>query len=195
MTQHDQPSPRRNRGYLKTHKEIVEEAVKLLAEKGPDALSVAGLARRLGVDRTTIYHHFKNKDQLIEAVMAWASDQLTTAFGPVQPSPEQQDFISHNVLDNPALIKLWMERFITSSDVRESYPEWDAMVTTTARHMADAQPHEKPDIPVFCMILLMATIIGPMAYRNSVEPQAAPDQIVDRFRRELARILRLPTQP
>lgn len=185
--------PRRNRGYMKTHRDIVEEAVRLLADKGAEALSIAELARQLGVDRTTVYHHFQNKQQLIEAVMAWSSEQLTTAFGPTPPSPEQNSFISHFVLDNPALIRLWVDRFIKSSDIRESYPEWDLMVQTTRDHMSTSHPHEAIDTEIFCMILLMATIIGPLAYCNSVEPGAAIEMIVERFRRELARILHLPS--
>lgn len=183
----------RNRGYARTHREIVEGAVRLLAEKGPDALSISELARQLEIDRTTVYHHFKNKQRLIDAVMAWSSEQISTALGPGTASPEQRGFIAHFVFDNPALIKLWIERFVRSSDIRESYPDWDNMVSLTRDHMRTSHPGEAIDFDIFCMILLMAGIIGPLVFHNSVEPTGAIDNIVDRFRKELARMLRLPS--
>lgn len=189
----DIPSPkrRRSKSFERTHKDIVEQAVRLLAEKGENALSVAELARNMGVDRTTIYYHFANREALLDAVMAWSSDQLTSAFGPQLPAQDDAAFINRFVLDNPDLIKLWIGRLISHDDIRESYPEWDKLIEMTGDHLARSFPDEKADVEIFCVILLMTTIIGPRIFHNSVDPASSIDDIVGRFRRELNRILRM----
>lgn len=48
---------------------IVAEAVRLLDEEGMEALSMRGLAVRLGTAATSLYRHVANKDELIELVV------------------------------------------------------------------------------------------------------------------------------
>ncbi|MBN1939067.1 MAG: TetR/AcrR family transcriptional regulator [Candidatus Aminicenantes bacterium] len=44
------------------------EAARMIAELGPEALSMRRLSARLGVSRTAAYHHFRNKGELMSAV-------------------------------------------------------------------------------------------------------------------------------
>ena len=65
--------PRRNRGFDDTHREMIETAVRLISEKGAEALSVAAIAREMGINRTTVYYHFQSREDLLQAVSAWAT--------------------------------------------------------------------------------------------------------------------------
>ncbi len=49
---------------------LILEAIVMLHEKGIGGLSLRELARRLGVGHNAPYRHFKNKQQLLEAVAA-----------------------------------------------------------------------------------------------------------------------------
>lgn len=49
---------------------LLEQAVKLVSESGADAVSMRKLGEHLGVSRTALYHHFKNKEDLLSAVAA-----------------------------------------------------------------------------------------------------------------------------
>ena len=59
---------------LKT--ELIEEAIKLLSSKGTDRFSLRNLARRCNVSEAAPYSHFKNKDELFEAITDHITDGL-----------------------------------------------------------------------------------------------------------------------
>ena len=60
-------SPRREQPAL-SRERIVAEAVCLLDQQGPEALSMRMLGRRLEVGATSMYRHVANKDELVELV-------------------------------------------------------------------------------------------------------------------------------
>ncbi len=49
--------------------QIAQAALQLMAVHGSKGLSMAALARRVGVVPSAIYRHFKNKDQILDAVL------------------------------------------------------------------------------------------------------------------------------
>lgn len=49
---------------------VVDEALSMIDEGGMKALSMRGLGRRLGINPASLYHHFHNKEHLLECVRA-----------------------------------------------------------------------------------------------------------------------------
>jgi AcrR family transcriptional regulator len=50
----------------------VEEGLRVLADRGPDAVRIEPLAKALGVSKGGFYWHFENRDALLEAMLeAW----------------------------------------------------------------------------------------------------------------------------
>ncbi len=189
MSSGEASAARRNRGFKDTHQSMIETAVRLISQKGVEALSVSALAREMGVDRTTVYYHFKTREAMIAAVKAWSSEQLAAAFQPIASRAERIDYISRFVLQNPALIKLWIEDFVSPGDIRDSYPHWDELVKGVETDIA-ANRLGEADAEVFCVMLLTAAIIGPRVFKSRVRPRASIEQVIDRFRKEWQRILR-----
>jgi AcrR family transcriptional regulator len=181
--------PRRNKGFDETHQELIETAVRLISESGADALSITALAREMGINRTTVYYHFDSREALLHAVASWATAQLARGMDFNLSQPERIEHISRFVLDNPELIKLWIEDFVSGRDIRESYSCWDALVEGTRRSLGAANPGEQIDAEIYCVMLLAASIIGPRVYRNAVRPEATTDEIVAAFVREHQRVL------
>ena len=181
---------RRNKAFDETHGELVEAAVRLLSETGVEGLSISALARAAKVNRTTVYYHFESREALVAAVKSWSSDQIVRAFRPDLPQQERIDYITRFVIDNPELIKLWIEDFVSAGDIRDRYPFWDALVDGIRARFAAAFPGEEIDAEIYCVILLTSAIIGPRVFRNSVRPDATADSIVERFRKEQQRMLR-----
>ncbi|WP_297489299.1 TetR/AcrR family transcriptional regulator [Acidocella sp.] len=182
-------APRRYKSFDETHQLLIETAVKLIAERGVDALSLSALAREAAVNRTTVYYHFKDRDALVQAVKLWSSAQIVRAFQPERPQPERIDHITSFVLANPALMRLWLEDFIAPGDMRESYPHWDALVAGIARSFAEQRPDEEVDAEIYCVLLLSAALVGPLVFRNRVSPAAGNHEIIGRFRKEQQRAL------
>jgi AcrR family transcriptional regulator len=49
--------------------QVLDIAVQLFNEQGYDATSVADLAKRLGLTKSALYHHFDSKDQLLSQAL------------------------------------------------------------------------------------------------------------------------------
>jgi AcrR family transcriptional regulator len=49
--------------------QIVEAALELIGEEGVYALSIAGIANRVGIVPSAIYRHFKSKDDVLDAIL------------------------------------------------------------------------------------------------------------------------------
>jgi AcrR family transcriptional regulator len=181
---------RRNKVFDDSHQEMIETAVRLISEKGANSLSVAAIARAMGINRTTVYYHFESREALLEAVRHWSSEQLAKGLSLAIPQQERMDFITRFVLESPELIKLWIDDFISVGDIRSRYPSWDALVDGMAATFAARLPDETVDAEVYCVVLLTSAIIGPRVFRNSVDPASDIETVVKRFRLEQQRLLR-----
>jgi AcrR family transcriptional regulator len=93
---------------------LVDEALAILAESGPGAITLRELARRLGVTHTAPYAHFADKKTLLEAAADAGFDQLTetlTRAGDAE-SDSQRRFVAQGLAyvqfarDNPNLYRL-----------------------------------------------------------------------------------------
>ena len=62
---------------------IVLAAITRIEMEGVEALSMRGLARHLGVEAMSLYHYFKSKDELLDAV----AEELVTRARPRVESP------------------------------------------------------------------------------------------------------------
>jgi AcrR family transcriptional regulator len=163
--------------------------VRLISERGADALSITALAREMGINRTTVYYHFESREVLLHAVANWATAQLSRGMDHNLSRPERIAHISRFVLENPELIKLWIEDFVSGPDIRDSYSCWDALVQGTQQRLEEENPGEEIDAEIYCVMLLSASIIAPRVYRNSINPNATNEEVIAKFVREHQRVL------
>jgi AcrR family transcriptional regulator len=184
------PEPRRTKGFDETHRDLIETAVRLISEKGTDALSIAALARETGINRTTVYYHFDSREALLLAVKDWAAAELARGMDLGVPKLERMDHITRFVLESPELIKLWIDDFVSGGDIRDSYTRWDELVEGMRRLFAERLPGEQVDVEVYCVMMLAGAIIGARVFANGVRPNASTESIVERFLREQRRMLR-----
>jgi AcrR family transcriptional regulator len=179
---------RRNKGFEATHDAIIQASVRLISEKGVEALSMAAVSRAVGINRTTLYYHFDSREALIAAVNLWSSEQLSRGLEPQVPQQDRIEFIARFVLDNAEIIKLWFEDFVSPGDIRDRYPQWDALVGSMAATMK-GQGGEPVDAEIYCTILLTAAFIAPRVYHLSVRPDLPVEEVAQRFRVEQQRVL------
>lgn len=87
------PSPRTASGLAqrtKTRSLIIQRAVPIFAEHGPDIPVVDDFVKAAGVSRGTFYNYFQTTRELLEATMAHLSDELIETIIPVvadEPNP------------------------------------------------------------------------------------------------------------
>lgn len=167
---------------------MIETAVRLISEQGTGSVSITAVARAMGIDRTTVYYHFKDRDALLAEVKVWASAELIKAFSFDAPIGDRIDYTTRYVLENPELVKLWIDDFITIGDIRNSFPLWDSIIEGF-KPRAEADPDNPIDAEVYFVNLLTSAIIGPRVFKNSVCPDADIETVVRRFRVERLRSL------
>lgn len=189
MTHPNSSTRRRNKSFTLTHREMIRTAAALIADKGIDALSIAALARAMDVNRTTVYYHFDSREKLIEEVKAWSSEQLAAAFSSERPRQQRIEHIYQFVLDNPELIKLWLDDLMSVGDIRQLYPHWDELVEGIRKHFESVGSTLKADPEVFCVNLLISAFIGPRVFKQSVCPDADNADVIERFEAESMRML------
>lgn len=183
------PEPRRNKGFEETHREMIETAVRLISEKGADALSIAALSRAMGINRTTVYYHFDSREALLHAVTSWATEELAKGMDVEAASlNERIGHISRFVLENPELVRLWIDDFVDGGNIRDSYLPWDDLVGGMAKSFKALG--QDVDAEIYCVMLLSASIIAPRVYKRGIRPDEAEEDIVARFVKEHQRVLK-----
>src|SRR5262249_32597314 len=60
-----------------TRERILHVGLRLIDEQGLEAFSMRRLAQELGVDPMSLYHHFRNKDALLDGVAAVLWEEVT----------------------------------------------------------------------------------------------------------------------
>ncbi len=61
---------------MKTKKIIVQTALKLFLAKGFNETSMNEIAREVGISKPAVYHHFKNKEVLVQAIFDYFSAKM-----------------------------------------------------------------------------------------------------------------------
>ena len=191
---HDQSPPeqrRRNRNFDETHRLLVEKAVELISAFGPEALSIAALARESGINRSTVYYHFESREDLIEAVKAWSARKMTDCFLTEGDADQQVIESTRFVLANPEVAKLWFDEFISGGDISTLYPMWDQLVTLVAEVIAargGAGPAPAPE--ALSAVLLAGLLVGARVFHNSIRPGIPLAEAVAQFARAHTWLLR-----
>ena len=76
---------------MSTKKElIVKSALELFTSSGIDSTSTASIAKKAGVGTGTVFHHFKNKEEIVHACFALVKERLQERFKTVGTSSRDE---------------------------------------------------------------------------------------------------------
>ena len=128
-----------------TRRRILEAAAELAGERGFDGASIAAISERSGAPKSSIYHHFEDKDRLIEAVIddsyqQWIEriKQVTTPDDHVRLSDGFGSSISA-ITDAPDFLRLGLmlslDQRETPTPARKRFVEIRAEVQATLRRL------------------------------------------------------------
>jgi TetR/AcrR family transcriptional regulator, fatty acid metabolism regulator protein len=105
--------------------QIVEAALGLIAAQGVRRLSVAALARRVGLVPSALYRHFKNKDEIlraaVELVRQRAGENLKEVCGMTGNSLERLELLLTRVLKMIRELQA-MPRIVFSEGMSSDHP-------------------------------------------------------------------------
>lgn len=132
---------------------VVDTAEELIATEGIDAFSARSLSRAIGYTAGTLYHHFKDLDDIVTQVNARTLVGLAQAFDDVPASDDPRQLL-HGYADaflGYIAVKrnLWNALFEFRRKAGQPVPPWYLeAIASLIRIVASCFAQIRPDLPV-----------------------------------------------
>lgn len=90
--------------FSERQQQIVETAIKLIAEKGIQNLTTKNLAKEIGISEPALYRHFSNKLEILKAVITYFQIKMQPALEKINESVNSLDKIESFILEHLKII-------------------------------------------------------------------------------------------
>ncbi len=166
---------------------LLEAARQIVAEGGMEALTVVGVAKRAGLNRSTAYQHFRTRDALVRAVSREFVAELRRILSEPRSFGEQIDFFVHYFREHPHIARIWMFRLLQRRGAGMS-GGWEDYVGALERLAKSGKSQDGIDAEMLGVIgMTPALVWSLMAAQRNQDEQAAEEETL-RFARELKRL-------
>lgn len=184
------PRKPRIRNPQQTRAKLLHATIDLLADKGPDALSVKEAARVAKVSRGVAYQHFQDRDHLLREAKSWLSERLLESLaGERDPaSTEDRVFLAARlVLNHREASRVMLADAMAGKELRTDQPLYKLLMASLEQFTASGEARADMDLEILSFILLgaIASIIM-LSYQH----EGDVDSLARRFTDEYSRILR-----
>ena len=138
----------RIRNPIQTRAKLLQATVDLVADKGPEALSLKEAAQKANLSRGVAYQHFKDRDHLLREAKSWISNRLqdgvTRFIG--ASLHDRVVYTTKLVLDNPEASKLMIADALAGRDLDPHHPLYKLVMKLLRQLIAsgEASPSETP---------------------------------------------------
>jgi len=173
--------------FERTRRRILDAARRLMADRGPESLTVSAVAHAAEINRTTAYQHFRTRDDLVRAVTDELVAEVLRLLTDPRPLPERIDFLANHFLEHPEFARLALHLMLSESPLpREA---WDR-ATAEVRKITEGPGGQDGVDPEMLLHVLMAVgILWPLHARSEFEDAGAARRATQRLTRELKRLL------
>lgn len=165
---------------------LLTAARELFAEGGPDALTIVGVAKRAGLNRSTAYQHFRSREELTQAVAEEFAREIQETLREPRDLAGQIDFFVHYFDEHPDIARLWMFHLLAGqARAREG---WDRYIESLER--IAARPDSLPgiDAEMLGVIGLSSALVWSVMSRQHTGGEATAEGETNRFAGELKRL-------
>lgn len=184
----------RKRNPEATRECILAAAREVLAQYGKEGMRIAEVARRADVNRGTAYEFFPTRELLIEAVLAWVSDELCRAvFG---DDPERLpgegirvDRVTERLvcfaMENPELGRIWLFEVLSSQQpAKDRF--WRQYFSKLQQFANSDLAQPGLDAEVHSVLILAGTFLWPV-WACARATTKKRQEMAERFTREILR--------
>ncbi len=181
-----------------TRAKLLQATIDLLAEKGPDALSLKEAARVANVSRGVAYQHFEDRDHLLREAKLWMSDRLLDFARDIQPALKKKNVsqvlnesvsnVAKLVLNNREAARLLITDALAGKALDSAHPLYQMVVSDLESLKASGHAREDMDIEVMHFIMLGAVAI--LIMLSHLPDADGTDSLAQRFVLEWTRLLR-----
>lgn len=182
----EKPRPRRL-DYEASRRRLLTAARLILAERGPEALTVSEVAHRAGLNRTTAYQHFRTRDALTSAVMAELAAEMVGMFREPETMLGHMDPLLLHFVEHPEIARLALHQILAES----SLPKGALSSYLRQFRKIAKSPTAKPgvDAEMLSYVLICVGVLWPLVARTQYDSARAARSATQRLTRELKRLL------
>lgn len=180
-----------------TRRAILEVAGKLLAQDGPEGLSVSQVAQRAGVNRGTAYHHFPTREELLTATKQWVSEKLCREVFGDEPWIADEEHrrgprvviekLTNFAMENPEFGRVWLFEVLTSSEPADD-PFWNVFKQHIDSFVDSDYSQPGIDDEVHAVMMLVTVFMWPVWARAHAHSAAGRRKMAKRFSDEMLRL-------
>ncbi|HXK26524.1 MAG TPA: helix-turn-helix domain-containing protein [Myxococcota bacterium] len=184
------PTPlRRERrsDFQRTRRRIVDAARRLMGERGPESLTVSGVAHAAGINRTTAYQHFRTRDDLVRAVTEELIAEVASYLESQRPIVEHIDAVAGYFLEHPELARLALYWLLSETPIPRAGME--LFLQETRRLMEGGGARDDADPEMLGHLMMGVAVLWPLHARIEFEDASARRAATARLARELKRLL------
>jgi AcrR family transcriptional regulator len=173
--------------YERTRRRILDAARALIAERGPESLTVSAVAHAAAVNRTTAYQHFRTRDDLVAFVMQELLEEVGRLLADPRPLPERIDFLAGYFLEHPEVARLALHLLLSETPLPAA--GWKHAVDEVRRLASGEGGQSGVDPEMLVHVLMAVAILWPLHARIEHETPRAQRAATARLTRELKRLL------
>lgn len=174
------PAPLRRRDFEQNRTRILEAALALAAERGPEALTVSEVAHRAGVNRTTAYQHFRTRDALLGAVMEELGNAVTELLNAPMGLEERIDQTARYFVSRPEIARLALHQLLAENPFPRG--PWKRYVAQVERlTTANASAGAPVEADILAHVLMATALLWSLRVRLEFDDQAAIDRATSRL--------------
>jgi len=165
---------------------LLTAARELFAERGPEALTVVAVAKRAGLNRSTAYQHFHNRQELAQAVAGAFAEEVYDVLREPRSFGEHMDFFVHYFRNRPDIARLWMFQLLTEKDMAAA--GWDTYVGSLDRLANSPKSQAGVDPEMLGVIGMASALVWSLMARQRSDSEADVQAETERFAKELKRL-------
>src|SRR5262245_15927314 len=148
--------PRRS-DFERNRARLLAAARELVAEQGPDALTVSEVAHRAGLNRTTAYQHFRARDELVSAVLDAMSDELQVGLAEPHSASELIDHMGRALTERREIARLAVHLLMSGDPL--PHRGWQRFVAHLAALTRGPRTQDGVDAEMLAHILVGAWLV------------------------------------
>jgi AcrR family transcriptional regulator len=180
---------KRTRNPAQTRLKLLQATVDLVADKGPDALSLKAATRRAKLSRGVAYQHFRDRNHLLSEVKSWISDRLADGVRQLEAAPieERTRYGARLVLNNRKAAKLMIVDALAGKNFSTHHPLYKLVRKMLRESLANGVIRKDVDLEVLIYIMLGTN--ATMLMLGETHKSVASNDLADRFAAEWSHIL------
>ncbi len=170
-----------------SRKALLDAARQIVAEGGLEGLTVVGVARRAGLNRSTAYQHFRTRDDLVRAVSQDFATEVRRVLSEPRSFGEQIDFFVHYFRERPDIARIWMFRLLTGTSGGMA-DGWEDYVGGLERIARSGRAQPDIDAEMLGVIGMTSALVWSLMAGERSRTDAGAEEETRRFAKELKRL-------